>query len=155
MTQAIRWGVLGCASIAAKAAIPGIQSSRLGRVTRIASRGAAKAKEMAGSFGIAKSYGSYEDLRADPEIDAIYNPLPNHLGAPLTIKALEQGKAASVAEVRRSPSRRSTKFANRSTHLPRPSLRQAGRDGARDAIANMKAIDALFRSAASGHWKEP
>lgn len=47
---------------------------------------------MAARFGIAKSYGSYENLLADPEIDAIYNPLPNHLHVPLTIKALEQGK---------------------------------------------------------------
>ena len=92
MTQTIRWGVLGCAGIAAKAVIPAIQSSRLGRVAAIASRDAAKAKEMAARFGIAKSYGSYEELLADPEIDAIYNPLPNHLHVPLTIKALAQGK---------------------------------------------------------------
>jgi len=92
MTRTIRWGVLGCAGIAAKAVIPAIQSSRLGGVAAIASRDADKAKEMAARFGIAKSYGSYEDLLADPEIDAIYNPLPNHLHVPLTIKALEHGK---------------------------------------------------------------
>jgi predicted dehydrogenase len=92
MTRTIRWGVLGCAGIAAKAVIPAIQSSRLGRVAAIASRDADKAKEMAARFDIAKSYGSYEDLLADPEIDAIYNPLPNHLHVPLTIKALEHGK---------------------------------------------------------------
>jgi predicted dehydrogenase len=84
--------VLGCASIAAKAVIPAIQSSRLGRVAAIASRDAAKAKEMASRFGIAKSYGSYEDLLADPDIDAIYNPLPNHLHVPMTINALAHGK---------------------------------------------------------------
>jgi predicted dehydrogenase len=92
MTQTIRWGVLGCAGIAAKAVIPAIQSSRLGRVTAIASRELDKATEMAARFGIAKAYGSYEDLIADPEIDAIYNPLPNHLHVPLTIRALEHGK---------------------------------------------------------------
>ncbi|MBW9060476.1 Gfo/Idh/MocA family protein [Agrobacterium pusense] len=92
MTRTIRWGVLGCAGIAAKAVIPAIQSSRLGRVAAIASRDAGKAREMAVRFGIARSYGSYDDLLADPEIDAIYNPLPNHLHVPLTIKALEQGK---------------------------------------------------------------
>lgn len=92
MTQTIRWGVLGCAGIAAKAVIPAIQSSRLGRVTAIASRELDKATEMAARFGIAKAYGSYEDLLADPEIDAIYNPLPNHLHVPLTIRALEHGK---------------------------------------------------------------
>lgn len=92
MTPRIRWGVLGCAGIAAKAVIPAIQSSRLGRVTAIASRDLDRATEMAARFGIPKAHGSYEDLLADPEIDAIYNPLPNHLHVPLTIKALEHGK---------------------------------------------------------------
>lgn len=92
MTRTIRWGVLGCAGIAAKAVIPAIQSSRLGMVAAIASRDLNKAKEMAARFGIAKAYGSYEDLLADPAIDAVYNPLPNHLHVSLTIKALEQGK---------------------------------------------------------------
>ena len=92
MTQMIKWGVLGCAGIAAKAVIPAIQSSRLGRVAAIASRDAEKASAMATRFGIEKSYGSYEDLLSDPDIDAIYNPLPNHLHVPMTIKALEHGK---------------------------------------------------------------
>ncbi|MCJ8056894.1 Gfo/Idh/MocA family oxidoreductase [Shinella curvata] len=92
MTPRIRWGVLGCAGIAAKAVIPAIQSSRLGRVTAIASRDLNRATEMAARFGIPKAHGSYEDLLADPEIDAIYNPLPNHLHVPLTIRALEHGK---------------------------------------------------------------
>jgi predicted dehydrogenase len=84
--------VLGCAGIAAKAVIPAIQSSRLGRVGAIASRDLDRAKAMAARFGIANAYGSYEDLLAAPEIDAIYNPLPNHLHVPLTIRALEHGK---------------------------------------------------------------
>lgn len=92
MTRTIRWGVLGCAGIAAKAVIPAIQSSRLGRIAAIASRDAGRAEEMAARFGIPKAYGSYEDLLADPAIDAIYNPLPNHLHVPLTIRALEYGK---------------------------------------------------------------
>lgn len=92
MTHTIRWGVLGCAGIAVKAVIPAIQSSRLGRVAAIASRDLRKAEETAAAFGIPKPYGSYEALLADPEIDAIYNPLPNHLHVPLTIKALENGK---------------------------------------------------------------
>jgi len=92
MTRTLKWGVLGCAGIAAKAVIPAIQSSRLGRVAAIASRDAEKASAMATRFGIEKSYGSYEDLLSDPYIDAIYNPLPNHLHVPMTIKALEHGK---------------------------------------------------------------
>lgn len=92
MTRRIRWGVLGCAGIAEKAVIPAIQSSRLGRVTAIASRDLGRATEMAARFDIARAYGSYEDMLADPAIDAIYNPLPNHLHVPLTIKALEHRK---------------------------------------------------------------
>lgn len=66
MTRTIRWGVLGCAGIAAKAVIPAIWSSRLGRATVIASRDLDKATEMAARFDIARAYGSYEDLLADP-----------------------------------------------------------------------------------------
>ncbi|GLR51696.1 Gfo/Idh/MocA family oxidoreductase [Shinella yambaruensis] len=92
MTRTIRWGILGCAGIAAKAVIPAIQSSRLGRVEAIASRDPDRATAMAARFGIAKAYGDYEAMLADPDIDAIYNPLPNHLHVPMTIRALEQGK---------------------------------------------------------------
>lgn len=98
MTKTIRWGVLGCAGIAVKAVIPAIQSSRSGRVAAIASRDLKKAEKTAAAFGITKAYGSYEALLADPEIDAIYNPLPNHLHAPLTIKALKQGKPVLCEE---------------------------------------------------------
>ena len=61
-------------------------------VTAIASRGLARAREAADSLGIATAYGSYEELLADPDIDAVYNPLPNHLHVPWTIKAAEAGK---------------------------------------------------------------
>ena len=60
--------------------------------TAIASRDLAKAKEAAAALGIPKAYGSYEELLADPNIDAIYNPLPNHLHVPWTMKAAEAGK---------------------------------------------------------------
>ena len=92
MTRKIRWGVLGCAGIAVKAVIPAIQSSRLGRGTAIASRDPGKATQVAARVGIGRGYGSYERLLADPDIDAVYNPLPNHLHVPLTIKALQHGK---------------------------------------------------------------
>ncbi|MFS8047553.1 Gfo/Idh/MocA family protein [Rhizobium sp. BR 314] len=92
MTRTIRWGVLGCAGIAINAVIPAIQSSKLGRVTAIASRDLNKAKETAAASHIPMAYGSYEELLADPNIDAIYNPLPNHLHVPLTCLALEHGK---------------------------------------------------------------
>jgi predicted dehydrogenase len=61
-------------------------------VTAIASRDLSSAEAVASSIGIGKAYGSYEDLLADPDIDAIYNPLPNHLHVPLTLKAARAGK---------------------------------------------------------------
>ncbi|MBB4008393.1 Gfo/Idh/MocA family protein [Allorhizobium taibaishanense] len=92
MTKCIRWGILGCASIARSTVIPAIQTSRFGRVEAIASRSLDKAKATAEALGIPRFYGDYEALLADPEIDAIYNPLPNHLHVPLTLAALRQGK---------------------------------------------------------------
>ncbi|MEP3045701.1 MAG: Gfo/Idh/MocA family oxidoreductase [Roseibium sp.] len=88
----IRWGVLSTANIGREKVIPGIQGSETGSVTAIASRSLERARRAASDLGIAKAYGSYEDLLADPEIDAIYNPLPNHLHVPLTIQAVQAGK---------------------------------------------------------------
>jgi len=88
----IRWGVLGVAKIATAKVIPAMQQGRWSSVTAIASRDINKAREAAHALGIAKAYGSYEELLADPEIDAIYNPLPNHLHVPWSIRAAEQGK---------------------------------------------------------------
>ncbi len=90
--QKIRWGVLGTAGIALKKVIPAMQLGQVTEVTAIASRDLGKAKEAAARLGIRKTYGSYEDLLADPEIDAVYNPLPNHLHAPWTIQAASAGK---------------------------------------------------------------
>jgi predicted dehydrogenase len=88
----IRWGVLGVARIATEKVIPAMQRGRLTQVTAIASRDIRRARAAAPALGIAKAYGSYEELLQDPEIDAIYNPLPNHLHVPLSIAALEAGK---------------------------------------------------------------
>lgn len=89
----LRWGVLGAAKIAVRRVIPAIQRSRHGEVVAIASRDAARARAAAKEVGgIARAYGSYEELIADPEIDAIYNPLPNHLHVPWSIRAAEAGK---------------------------------------------------------------
>lgn len=94
MTQPkkVRWGVLGVASIAVRRAIPGMQKGEWCEISAIASRDKHRAEEAAANLGIAKAYGSYEELLADPEIDAIYNPLPNHLHVPWSIKAAEAGK---------------------------------------------------------------
>ncbi len=92
MSKRIRWGVLSTAAIGIKKVIPGMQKGQYVSVTAIASRDLAKAKEAATTLGIAKAYGSYEELLADPDIDAIYNPLPNQMHVPWTIKAAEAGK---------------------------------------------------------------
>ena len=88
----LRWGVLGVAKIATEKVIPAMQRGERSTVTAIASRDLERARTAAARLGIAKAYGSYEELLADPEIDAIYNPLPNHLHVPWTIKAAEHGK---------------------------------------------------------------
>ncbi|OXM87845.1 Gfo/Idh/MocA family protein [Paenibacillus rigui] len=90
--QKLRWGVLGCAGIAKRAVIPGIQQSETGVVAAIASRDEEKAKETAAQLGIPTFYGSYEALLADDNIDAVYIPLPNHLHKEWTIRAAEAGK---------------------------------------------------------------
>jgi D-xylose 1-dehydrogenase (NADP+, D-xylono-1,5-lactone-forming) len=88
----LRWGVLGCAGIAIRSVIPGIQGSEKGKVAAIASRDQLKAKETAAKLNIEKAYGSYEDLLADEDIDAVYIPLPNHLHKEWVMKAAEAGK---------------------------------------------------------------
>ncbi len=88
----VRWGVLGCAAIAVRKVIPAMQKGEWSEVAAIASRDPAKAKETAAGLGILKAYGSYDELLADPEIEAVYNPLPNHLHVPWSIRAAEAGK---------------------------------------------------------------
>jgi predicted dehydrogenase len=88
----LKWGVLGVAKIATEKVIPAMQRAELCDVAAIASRDEERAREAAGRLGIARAYGSYEALLADPDIEAIYNPLPNELHVPWTIKALEAGK---------------------------------------------------------------
>jgi predicted dehydrogenase len=92
MPEKVRWGVLGAAAIAVKKVIPAMQKSEWSEIAAIASRDLGKAQEAARALGIPKAYGSYEELLADPEIEAIYNPLPNQLHVPWTIKAAEAKK---------------------------------------------------------------
>ncbi|MDB5622213.1 MAG: Gfo/Idh/MocA family oxidoreductase [Devosia sp.] len=88
----IRWGILSTANIGMEKVTPGIMASAHSEVTAIASRDLGKAQAAAAKLGIPKAYGSYEELFADPEIDAIYNPLPNHLHVPMTVAAAKAGK---------------------------------------------------------------
>src|SRR5947209_3748667 len=90
--QKVRWGVLSTADIGIGQVIPAMQQGPYCEIAAIASRSPEKARAAAAQLGIPKAYGSYEELLADPEIDAIYNPLPNHLHVPWSIKALQAGK---------------------------------------------------------------
>ena len=92
MGNKVRWGVLGVAHIAVRKVIPAMQKGEWSEIVAIASRERNKAQDAARALGIAKAYGSYEELLLDPEIEAIYNPLPNQLHVPWTLKAAEAGK---------------------------------------------------------------
>ncbi len=88
----VRWGVLGAAKIATAKVIPAMQRCANARVMALASRDLAKAEAAAAPLGIDRAYGSYEELLADPDVDAIYNPLPNHLHVSWSVKAAVAGK---------------------------------------------------------------
>jgi predicted dehydrogenase len=92
MSKKIRWGVLSTASIGVRKVLPAMQKGEYSSVVAIASRNLGKAKDTAAKLGIPTAYGSYEELIADPHVDAIYNPLPNQLHVRWTIKAAEAGK---------------------------------------------------------------
>jgi predicted dehydrogenase len=92
MIEKVRWGVLGAAKIAVNQVIPAMQQGEWSEVVAIASRTRDKAQAAATLVGIPKAYASYEELLADPDVEAIYNPLPNHLHVPWSIKAAEAGK---------------------------------------------------------------
>lgn len=88
----VRWGVLSTANIGLKKVIPAMQQGRYCEIKAIASRSEQAARKAADRLSIPKAYGSYEALLADPDIDAVYIPLPNHLHVPWSVKALEAGK---------------------------------------------------------------
>ena len=86
------WGIVGTANVGRSRVLPGMKKSGLLELRAIASRDEARARAAADALGIPTAYGSYEALLADPEIEAIYNPLPNHLHVPLTLAAVAAGK---------------------------------------------------------------
>ena len=88
----VAWGVLGTAKIWRERVLPGMRGSPLVEIRAIASRDEARARAAAAALGIPHAYGSYEALLADPGIEAVYNPLPNHLHVPLTLQAAAAGK---------------------------------------------------------------
>src|SRR4051812_14047104 len=88
----IRWGVLSTAKIGREKVIPATQRSQLGTVVAIASRDLARAKIVAEQLGIECAYAAYDDLLTDPDIDAVYIPLPNHMHVPLSLRAMAASK---------------------------------------------------------------
>ena len=92
MGDTIRWGVLSTAQIATRKVIPGFRRARRAEVVAIASRDLSTARAVAQSLDIPRAYGSYQALLDDPEVDAVYVPLPNHLHAEWSIAALRSGK---------------------------------------------------------------
>lgn len=105
----IKWGVLSTAKIGTTQVIPAMQQGQLCEITAIGSRSLDKARDAAKSLGIAKAYGSYEELLEDGDIDAVYIPLPNHMHSDWSIKTMEAGKhllcekplALTIAEIER------------------------------------------------------
>ena len=92
MTDKVRWGILSTANIALTKVIFAMQQSAWCEIAAIASRDLSKARDAANELQIPNAYGSYEELLADDSIEVVYNPLPNHLHVPWTLKAAEAGK---------------------------------------------------------------
>ena len=90
--EPVRWGVLSTALIGTQKVIPAMHAGTGMAVVAIASRDLARAEAAAAALGIATAHGSYEALLADPRVEAVYNPLPNHLHVPMTLAAARAGK---------------------------------------------------------------
>jgi predicted dehydrogenase len=90
--EPVRWGILGAAGIAITKVIPAMRQCQLSRVVGIASRDREKARAAAATLGIERAYDSYEELLIDPDIEAVYIPLPNHMHVPWSIRATDAGK---------------------------------------------------------------
>src|SRR6476659_1182237 len=88
----VKWGIISTANIGVAKVLPGMLKSKDIEIAAISSRRKKTAEEWAGKLGIKKAYGSYEEMLADKEIEAVYNPLPNHLHVPLTLAAARAGK---------------------------------------------------------------
>ncbi|MDQ3441315.1 MAG: Gfo/Idh/MocA family oxidoreductase, partial [Planctomycetota bacterium] len=91
MNSQLRWGILGTGNIAGQFAA-GVKSSRRSVITAAGSRRLDTVRKFATQHEIPRVYGSYDELLADPEVDAVYNALPNSLHHEWTIKALRAGK---------------------------------------------------------------
>jgi len=139
----LRWGILGAAKIAIEKVIPPIQKSERGVVTALATRDVERGRKVAAQLGIASVHAGYQALLADPDIDAVYIPLPNHLHAEWTIAAARAGKhvlcekplalSAREAETMIGAARKSGREADGSLHVSAASDVAQGARALRDA----------------------
>src|SRR5436190_3046828 len=121
----VRWGVLGAARIAVRHVIPAIQTCGRGRVEAVASRDIAAAQRAAAQFDIGRAYGSYEALVSDPDIDAVYIPLPNHLHVPWSLRAIEAGKHVLCEKPIGLTAAEAMQLADRAARSPRLKVMEA------------------------------
>ena len=149
----IRWGIISTAKIGVGKVIPGIMKSKSSEVVAIASRELGRAQAAPDRLGIPRAYGSYEELLADPAIDAVYNPLPNHLHVELSLQAARAGKhvlcekpvgmnAADAERLRRAPAGIHIAEAFMVRHHPQwIRVREIVRSG---ELGDLRAIRAVF-----------
>ncbi len=121
----IRWGILSTAKIGVVKVIPAMLRGTLGTIDAIASRDEAKAKDIAKQLGIPRVHGTYEALLADPAIDAVYIPVPNHLHVQWSIKALEAGKHVLVEKPLGLTTREAQDLLDASKRFPRLKVMEA------------------------------
>jgi predicted dehydrogenase len=147
---------LSTANIGVAKVIPAMQRGEHCEITAIASRDLERARAAAASLGIPRAYGSYEELLADPEIDAVYNPMPNHLHVPWSLRALEAGKhvlcekpiALSAAEAQTladaAAARPELKVMEAFMYRHHPQWRRAKELVASGAIGELRTVQSFF-----------
>lgn len=155
MSDKIRWGILSTANIGRKRVIPAMQQASNGEVVAVASRNLERAKEFAAETGIPTAYGSYEELIADPNIDAIYNPLPNSEHVAWSIRCAEAGKpvlcekplarnAANAQKMVDAFASRNILFAEAFMYRFHPRIQRVREMLAENAIGELRAMSAVF-----------
>ena len=152
----VRWGILSTAKIGTEKVIPAMRQGTYCELAAIASRDGANARRVADRLGIPRAYGSYEELLADPEIDAVYNPLPNHLHVPWTLNALTAGKHVLCEKPIGMTAAEAQTLADAATRHPHlkvmeafmyrfhPQWRRARQLVADGAIGELRAIHTIF-----------
>jgi predicted dehydrogenase len=121
----VKWGVISTAKIGVQKVIPGMMKCPNAEIIAISSRKPEVAQQAADALGIKKAYGSYEALLEDPEVEAIYNPLPNHLHVPWTIKALQAGKHVLCEKPVALNSKEAARLVEASANYPHLKLMEA------------------------------